>query len=63
MKLTLSIAGFIIYVIFGLTFVCMLLTEADTILNILGMLSFCIFVFYGYHYGVKLYKTIFKNEE
>ena len=59
MKTTLSIAGFIIYAIFGLTFVCMLLTEANTVLNILGIVLFCIFVFYGYHYGVKLYKKLF----
>lgn len=63
MKITLAIAGFIIYVIFGLTFICMFLTEADTILNILGVVLFCVFVFYGYHYGVKLYKGIFKNEK
>ena len=59
MKKALYIAGYIIYIICAMSIVCTFLTEANTVLNILGIVIFCLTVFYGYHFGVKLFNKLF----
>lgn len=59
MKKALYIAGYIIWILCAISIVCTFLTEANTGLNILGIVLFCLVVFYSYHFGVKLFNKLF----
>lgn len=60
MKKTLSIAGFVLFLLISISAICALLTMADTIANILGVVTFFIFIYITCEFGVKLYNYIRK---
>lgn len=62
-KFLLYLFIFIIITCGGLTLACSLLTAADTIMNIVGIALFLIFLYVDYLIINQMFKTLFKNEK